>query len=60
MHGDRETPLGHQDFGKKFATGNDEQVVPMHGQNRVIDFSKVDDSNYDMLGNKNLDTDNNG
>lgn len=51
-----ETPLGHEDFGQKVQSGNDEQIVPMHGQNRVIDFSKVDDTNYDMLGNKNIDT----
>ena len=29
---------------------HDEQVVPMHGKGNMIDFSKVDDSTYDMLG----------
>ena len=29
---------------------HDDQVVPMHGKGNVIDFSKVDDSTYDMLG----------
>lgn len=42
--------------------GNDEQVVPMHGKNKVIDFSQVDDSTYDMLGgvNKNIQENNDG
>ena len=30
--------------------GNDDQVVPAHGQ--IIDFNKVDDSNVDLNGGK--------
>ena len=34
----------------------------MHGKNKVIDFSQVDDSTYDMLGgvNKNIQENNDG
>jgi hypothetical protein len=28
--------------------GNDEQVVPMHGANKVIDFATVDEKEYNL------------
>lgn len=37
---------------REAAIGNDEQVVPMHGANKVIDFTTVDENEYNLQGQK--------